>query len=162
MFQKIVSLQQLVQRLLEEVQNQSFVTRNIDVCNEIEFLDRYNSWANCCVLESIHGLQFRSVKIPKVGYLKSNEEADNCGFLKYMSVVVIYEIVKCPYNNVVIGKKFENQHDALKTNSYPCCSFVIQDFFLFPHFLLTFNVGTLEKFCVRQLDCLVQPHWNHL
>jgi hypothetical protein len=155
----MVSLQQLVKRLLEEVQNQSFVTRNIDVCNEIEFLDRYNSYP---ILENIHGIQFRSVKIPKVGYLKSNEEADNCRFLKDMSVVVIYDIVKCPYNNVVIGKKFENQHDALKTNSYLCCSFVIQEFVLFPHLKLTLNVGTLETFCVRQLGCLVQPHWNHL
>lgn len=63
-------IQQLVKLIIEEVQNQSFDTWNIDVCNDIEFFDRYNSEP---VLENIRDLQFRE-KILWVGHLKSDEE----------------------------------------------------------------------------------------
>ncbi|XP_032786347.2 uncharacterized protein LOC116923900 [Daphnia magna] len=115
-------LQQLVKRLLEEIQNHSFITRKISATNEIEFLDGHNSIP---ILENVFGFQFRSVNIPGLGQLKCDNEADNCVFLKDMSLVVMYDFVNIPNNVVVIGKRYENQQDAY---SYPCRSYVIQEY----------------------------------
>ena len=95
-------LQQLFKRLLETAQNQNAVGQN--PADQIEFI---NSHSSNPIVENIFGIQFRSVKLPGIGHLRADDEADNCVFLKDTSVVVIADFVKCSNRGVVVGKNMK-------------------------------------------------------
>ena len=44
--------------------------------------------------------------------MRADDEADNCVFIKDMSVVVIADFVKCSNRGIVIGKKYESPRDS--------------------------------------------------
>jgi hypothetical protein len=71
--------------------------------DQIEFT---NSHSSNPIVENLFGIQFRCVKLPGIGHLRADDEADNFVFLKDISVVVKADFVKCSNRGVVVGKKF--------------------------------------------------------
>lgn len=107
--------------------------------NSAEQTKSIDSHSSNPIVENLFGIQFRSVKLPGIGHMRADDEADNCLFLKDMSVVAIVDFVKGSKNmGVVVGKKYESQGDAYK---YPCQSSVKCVSILY-HPLLFSNRGT--------------------
>lgn len=126
------------------MQNHNVLTQTLGATNQIEFFGSHSSEpivANCI------GSQFKSIKLSGVGLLKCDHDADNCVFLKDMSVVVIADFVKCTNFVVAVGKKYECQRDVY---SYPCQSSVIGEFLVSsPSGFLCWNINDILYKAVR-------------
>ena len=128
--------------MLEEKKN-SVRSPNIVNFNEIQFIDPHYSEP---IVQNCIGAQFRSVIIPGVGHLKCHSEADNCVYLRDMSVIIISNFVKCAAINVnvVVGRKFTIQQDFY---TYPCLSSVIKEYFV------SSLSGCFQVWDVNDIEC---------